>query len=260
MKYRMYIDEVGYASHKNCADEQYRYLSLTGVIIDLAYVKETVAPSLENMKRHLFDPHPDEAVILHRNDIVRKRPPFECLFDPEKRREFDHLLLSLLGELTYSVVTVIIDKQEQLDRYTVWQHDPYHYAMQVLLERYVKWLESEKAKGDVLAESRGGREDQRLMRAFARIWNEGTDYMGDERFKAALSSKELKVKLKANNIAGLQIADLLAYPSRQALLKARKGEQLTDTFGTRIVEILNESKYLRSPTGSIRGWGTKWLP
>ncbi len=151
MKYRMYVDEVGYASHKNCQDELYRYLSLTGVIIDLAYVKETAAPALDQMKRRLFDPHPDEVVILHRNDIVRKRPPFECLFDPQKRREFDELLLHLLTELSYFVVTVVIDKQEQLERYGVWQHDPYHYAMQVLLERYVMWLESKGAGGDVLA-------------------------------------------------------------------------------------------------------------
>lgn len=260
MKYRMYADEVGHASYKSCQDELYRYLSLTGVIIELGYVKEVVAPALEEMKQRFFDPHPDDAVILHRQDIVRKRPPFDCLWDQSKCDEFDQELIRLLTELEYSVVTVVIDKQEQLDRYEVWQHDPYHYAMQVLLERYVMWLEGRGARGDVLAESRGGREDQRLMRAFERIWAQGTDYMYEQRFKAALTSKELKVKLKANNIAGLQLADLVAYPSRQDLLQARRNETPAPTFGARIVKILRSTKYLRSATGRIDGWGTKWLP
>ncbi|MEN6640841.1 MAG: DUF3800 domain-containing protein [Armatimonadia bacterium] len=260
MKYRMYVDEVGHASHKSCRDELYRYLSLTGVILELGYVKDVVVPALEGMKARFFDTHPDDPVILHRQDIVRKNPPFQCLHDPETCLEFDRELLQLLNDWEYQVVTVIIDKQEQLERYRVWRHDPYHYAMQVLLERYVTWLELHGFTGDVLAESRGGREDQRLKASFEGVWTAGTEYVRHEQFRVALSSKQLKVKPKANNIAGLQLADLIAYPSRKGLLQARNNLPAAPDFGAQVLEILHRSKYLRNRAQKIEGWGTKWLP
>jgi hypothetical protein len=182
------------------------------------------------------------------------------LFDPEKRRQFDDRILRLFRDLEYAVATVVLDKREQLERYLAWQHDPYHYAMQVLLERYVMWLQQENSHGDVLAESRGGREDARLKASFAYIWEHGTDFISAERMQARLTSKDLKVKPKLCNIAGLQLADLLAYPSRKELIGERAGRPPPNDFGAQIVGILRADKYLRSPNGAIQGWGTKWLP
>jgi hypothetical protein len=85
VKYRMYVDEVGHASHKSCDDEAYRYLSLTGVVIGLEYVKQVVAPALETLKREVFDPHPDDPLVLHRQDIVKKRPPLRSGEAPSVR-------------------------------------------------------------------------------------------------------------------------------------------------------------------------------
>jgi hypothetical protein len=79
-------------------------------------------------------------------------------------------------------------------------------------------------------------------------------------FAEALSSRQLKVKLKANNISGLQIADLIAHPSFKAALARLAGEPLPANFGGEIARILVEAKYDRSRTGTIDGWGIKWLP
>ena len=76
-----------------------------------------------------------------------------------------------------------------------------------------------------------------------------------------LTSKQLKVKPKTANIAGLQIADLIAYPSRREML-LEKGflERLRFDFSDRITELLTE-KYLKNDkTGEICGWGKKFLP
>jgi hypothetical protein len=64
-----------------------------------------------------------------------------------------------------------------------------------------------------MAESRGGKEDMRLKRFFSGLCEQGTQYVGPEQFQRALTSRQLKVKVKANNIAGLQIADILAHPA-----------------------------------------------
>lgn len=49
-KYRIYIDEVGNNDLKSSDNPNHRYLSLTGLIFELEYVKSVVSPSLEKLK------------------------------------------------------------------------------------------------------------------------------------------------------------------------------------------------------------------
>jgi len=260
VKYRMYVDEVGNPDLNASYDHRHRHLSLTGVIIELGHVVAQVFPRLEDLKRRFFGSHPDNPIILHRKDLVNARPPFQCLRDPPTRTKFDSELLQLLAELDYVVITVVIDKQAHVEQYRVWRYDPYHYCMKVLLERYVMWLQGIRAEGDVMAESRGGKEDRRLKASFLGLTEAGTEHIGVETFQRWLTSKQLKVKPKSNNIAGLQLADVIAHPSFKAVQARRGRVALPNTFGGRIASLLEEQKYRRSPNGRIEGWGTKWLP
>ncbi len=214
----MYIDEVGNPDLFSSDNPNHRFLSLTGVVIELGYVGLTVHPEMEALKRRFFGAHPDDPIILHRKEIVNAKPPFQSLLDTEVRREFDDELLRLLASWDYTVITVCIDKKRHREKYKTWQYDPYHYGLEMLLERFVFFLNRRSAKGDVLAESRGGKEDRRLKDSFARLWDRGSDYVDHKQFEEALTSKELKVKPKANNIAGLQLTDLVAHPSRNEIL------------------------------------------
>src|SRR5207247_1757774 len=80
-------------------DPNHRYLSLTGVVIDLDYVSTTVFPIIEELKRHYFGSHPDEPVILHRKELLNKKHPFESLQDPMIEKSFNQGLLDLLQKL-----------------------------------------------------------------------------------------------------------------------------------------------------------------
>lgn len=260
MKYRLYIDEVGNSDLNASKDPNHRYLSLTGVIMELGYVQTTVFPAIETLKAHYFSSHPDEPIILHRKELVNKRYPFHSLREPEKERQFNAELLTLLRDLQYTVITTVIDKLEHQQRYTTWRFDPYHYCLAVLMERYVFWLEQHHVTGDVLAESRGGNEDRRLKDSFTRLHDNGTEYVPAAKFVTLLTSKQLKVKPKSNNIAGLQVADLVAHPSFKVTQARRENKALPDNFGGEIGKILETSKYHRSPSGKIDGWGRKWLP
>lgn len=260
MKYRLYIDEVGNPDMGASHDPNHRYLSLTGVGLELGYVADTVFQTIENLKQTHFSSHPDEPVILHRKELVNKRHPFQSLRDPVIEQAFNRDLLNILESLDYVVITVVIDKLEHSQRYQVWRFDPYHYCLAVLVERYVLWLSAQQSMGDVMAESRGGKEDRRLKASFNRVFIDGSNFIGPEVFAAHLTSRQLKVKPKSNNIAGLQLADLIAHPSFKATLARRNNQQLPRNFGGIIATILEESKYNRSPAGKIRGWGRKWLP
>ena len=260
MKYRMYIDEVGNPDLASSADSRHRYLSLTGIIMELSYVESVVFPQLEELKRRYFGGHPDDPIILHRKELLNAKPPFEALRDSVTRKTFDGELTTLLRQWDYLVLTVVIDKRAHKEQYQVWRYDSYHYCLMVLLERYVMWLKGRECRGDVLAESRGGKEDRRLKDSFVRVYESGTKYVTADTFQTWLTSRRLKVKLKSNNIAGLQIADMIAHPSFKGALARRNNEALPNNFGGRIASILEESKYYRSPRGTIDGWGRKWLP
>jgi hypothetical protein len=68
---------------------------------------------------------------------------------------------------------------------------PYHYCLAVLLERYVQFMERTNTTGDVLAESRGKKENIQLEKAYAYLYKNGTDHVPAQIFQKRLSSKEL---------------------------------------------------------------------
>ncbi len=260
VKYRMYVDEVGNSDLGASANPKHRYLSLTGVILNLEYVETTAFPRIEELKRRYFGSHPDEPIILHRKELLNKKPPFVALRDGAVEEAFNAEILDLLQKLDYTIITAVIDKLEHIQRYSVWRFDPYHYCLTVLVERYVLSLRRRNAVGDVMAESRGGKEDMRLKKSFEGVYANGSEHLEAKTFAAYLTSAQLKVKPKSNNITGLQLADLIAHPSFRATQARRGGQALDDTFGGKIAAILEGSKYDRSINGKIEGWGRKWLP
>ena len=258
-KYRIYIDEVGNSDLQSSADPNHRYLSLTGIIIELDYVKEIVASKIEQLKNKYFGSHSDEPIILHRKELVNKKFPFKILKNLEVERVFNNEFLNLLQKLDYSIITVLIDKYEHKNQYNVWTYDPYHYCLAVMIERYYRFLSYHHSVGDIMIESRGANEDNRLKKSYSRIFLEGTNYIKSDLFKKVLTSKELKVKPKSANIAGLQLADLIAYPARQYVFELYGIDKKNKpTFNDKIIEVI-EPKFLNY-RGQKKGYGIKVLP
>ncbi|MEJ5352648.1 MAG: DUF3800 domain-containing protein [Melioribacteraceae bacterium] len=123
-KYRIYIDEVGNNDLESSYNINHRYLSLTGLIFEINYVKDVVTPSLEELKKKYFPYHPDEPVILHRKELVNRKFPFHSLKGQKVEEQFNNEFLQLLNELNYVVVFVFIDKLEHKLKYQTWKYDP----------------------------------------------------------------------------------------------------------------------------------------
>ena len=243
MKYRIYVDEVGNPDLASSENPNHRFLSLTGVILELGYVETAMHPQMEALKRKYFRSHPDDPVVFHRKEMINGLAPFEALRDAAVRRRFDAELLGLIASWEYTVISVCLDKKRHRETYTAWRYDPYHYCLAVLLERFALFLRRMQARGDVMAESRGGKADMRLKASFLRLWEAGTAYIPHNVFEECLTSKQLKVKTKSNNIAGLQLADILAHPSRNEILLANGlSTRPLGTFAEKIVGILR-AKY-----------------
>ncbi len=258
-KFRIYIDEVGNNDLDSSNNPNHRYLSLTGIIFELDYVKKIVTPQLSSLKEKYFEPHPDEPIIFHRKELVNKKYPFQSLRNPDIEHKFNNDLLTLLKNFEFTVISVLIDKKEHKIKYSTWKYDPYHYCMEIILERFFFFLENNDALGDVMIESRGGKEDMRLKKSYSRIFEKGTHFVEAERLNKRLTSKELKVKPKMLNIAGLQLADLVAHPSRRMMFRVYNIEEGKKyPFGEKIISVI-KTKYYKGKDG-IEGYGIKLLP
>ena len=152
-----------------------------------------------------------------------------------------------------------MDKQEHQNRYSTWRYDPYHYCMTLIFERYHLRLKEIGQTGDMMFESRGGKEDLRLKESYRNIFENGTDWIQANEIDDTITSKELKIKAKSANISGLQIADLLAYPLYRYALKFYKlKDDGRETFNEKILQIIRPKIYNNGRR--LDGYGLKLLP
>jgi len=193
-EYRVFIDEVGNSDLKSSDEPCHRYLGLTGVIMQLEYANNDFTDAVRAIKQEIFG---CADIVFHRREILNADPPFEALADPRIRQIFDESLLALVEKATYRAFTVVIDKKEHQRRYTAWQFHPYHYCLTVLLERYVQFLERHGLCGDVMAESRGKKENMQLEKAYRFIYDHGSHHVARKLFQTRLTSRQLKINRKA---------------------------------------------------------------
>jgi hypothetical protein len=256
--YRLFIDEAGHDNLKSANNPNERYLCLLGIIINLEEANQHLTETMDALKLSVFN---TTNVVLHRREIIdKKTPPFDLLSNPKTRALFDDGLLKLIADCNYTVIAVLIDKKEHIDTYQVWRAYPYHYCFKAMMERYALHLGNLGASGDVMAEWRGVKPNRKLEDAYKYIYTRGTEYLGPTRFQQVLSSGQLKISKKEANIAGVQLADLLANPTYRHLLCKKKNEEMKAPYGKKVVEILEASKYRRNARGKIDGFGIKFLP
>jgi len=108
-KYRIYIDESGNPDLDSSDNPNHRFLSLAGVILDLDYVEATLHPDMEFIKKKYFSHHPDDPVIFHRSEMVRKKSFFNVLRDKTILKKFSkELFFYWLNGITLLLQFVLI--------------------------------------------------------------------------------------------------------------------------------------------------------
>lgn len=267
-RYRLYIDESGdhVFSRK---DPNHRYLTLLGIWFRQGIEYETFCLWMQKLKDACFGPSPDDPVVFHRSKILDRKGAFGVLSNPERREKLEAGLCWIASHSTYTIVAVTIDKWAHQDRYASPLH-PYHYCLAAMIERYAYHLNNIGATGDVMAESRGKREDVSLSQAYRTVFESGTKMASASTFQRVLSSKELKLRKKDRNICGLQLADLLAHPMQLHMVAKRECESSgsDELLKKRLPPHKLNTRLLESAMGKIRrrpwsddtkGYGTVWL-
>lgn len=84
---------------------------------------------------------------------------------------------------------------------------------------------------------------------------------GEEFFQSALTTGEIKLKPKKVDIAGLQLADMLAYPIKQEILIEKRAiPDPGDNFGKRICQTVRSKFNCHLYDGRIAGYGKIFIP
>ena len=206
--YRMYLDEVGVDAMKRLNEDNFRYLSLTGVVMKKDHARDYLVPAFDRIKADILHQDPDSPICFHRVDIRNCRGPFEPLKDTSTREEFDRRILQVMSDADYRVITAFIDKQWMTGQ-THWQQThPYHFLMEIIVEKYAQFLHRMNSFGDIMPEARGKNQDNALQREFYGYRLGGTRYADYQMTRKRIPSTQLKFRTKKDNISGLQLCDL----------------------------------------------------
>ncbi len=194
-----FIDESG--DHSTLPiDRDFPVFVLSMVIVSRSDYVETIIPKLGRLKLALW---PHEGVNLHSRDIRRGSGDFAVLQVPSIREAMYAAINDLMScEYTLFIAAIRKDRMREEARST---YEPYAMALESLLSGADDFLQAQGESAlPFIAESRGKREDAEIAATFGRL--EGK------------AGKSLIFGRKGDNIAGLQIADLAAYPFARHLL------------------------------------------
>jgi len=259
-RYRLYLDESGDHVFREVTEPAHRFLCLLGCwFCNPDYLKFHEA--LEALKSRLLPHHPDDPVILHREDMLNARIDFKVLREPAMRADWDEELMKLINAAEFRIVAVVIDKLALREDHGDAAAHPYHLGLGFMLQRFAGYLNHINRVGDVMAESRGGREDILLKESYTRVFERGVWITPAQTFQSALTSSQLKLKSKLANISGLQLADLLGHPVKQWILRQNGFvEEEASAFAARLMKIvaLKFNRHLYDET--VKGYGYVLFP
>ena len=239
----MFLDESGDHS-LDVIDSQYPLFVLGGIIVDLDYATGELTERVRQFKLDLFG---RDDFILHTADIVRSKGVFSIMRYPPFRERFYRELNSLMRALNYQVIACVIKKNEHLTRYGFEAIDPYLLSLNILVERFCFEIGDAPQGGLIVAEKRNPTLDHQLELAWLNLRIKGTRFMQSSVIEERITG--LNTRSKQDNIAGLQLADLVVSPIGRFVL----GKQMYEDW-----EII-ESKFRRRD-GVYQGAGLVVLP
>ncbi|MRG45631.1 DUF3800 domain-containing protein [Chitinophaga sp. SYP-B3965] len=208
MKYCLYMDESGNHGLTQ-VDESFPVFLLCSVLIAESDY-DTIRNSINEVKHQFWN---SINVIFHSRDIRKCDKEFAVLFDLEKKAQFYEGINRIVGGNNYTIIASAIRKDEYIKRFGRLANDVYEIALSFIIERAIFLLDDIRdphKELEIIIEKRGAKEDKQLHEHFQRLMARGTGYVSAERLRAYNLS--IIFKSKRENINGLQLADLVAYP------------------------------------------------
>jgi hypothetical protein len=222
----LYIDETGDHSLSKI-DRSYPIFVLVGIIAEQSYHDNELTKALNEFKQRHFG---TDEVVLHNKEMTHpqtaKHPAYMKFLDADFRRSFYAGFERFLSGIDASIVACVIMKDRHFANYGLEAKDPYLLSFDNLINRLVFDL-NDTEKGQIIAESRNSILDNQLEIAYLSSRIEGTNKVQPAELKLKLEPA-IQFKQKSDNVAGIQIADMVASPIARHFLgkPERQGQQL----------------------------------
>lgn len=238
----MFLDESGDHSLDKI-DNSYPMFILAGCIFDLDYYSKIAEPKINELKIKHFG---KIDIILRSYDIRKQKKDFSCLVDKRKRETFYNDLDILVKSLDFKIIAAAINKSNFKNKYNS-PDNPYNLCLQFILERSVMFL---GRSGNTLIfriESRETHNDKKLAEVYEKF-RLNNNFFKKEEIQSKLI--DLSFNQKIQNIAGHQIADLIAYPIGVFVLDSKRENKAFEIVKTKF----------HSKNGSFINYGLKIFP
>jgi len=212
MKYYLFLDESG--DHGlSSVDGNFPIFLLCGCLISENDLSD-LESKINDLKVKYFK---SKNVVLHSSDIRKCEKEFQILFDLDVKKKFYNDLNQILTEIKFISFGSAVKKEEHIKKYGKTAKDPYVLCLSFILERMIFCLDKHNdSTVELIIEKRGKKEDAQLLTQYNTILDRGTYYVVPERLKKKILSFESK--WKKENLIGLQLADLVAYPMARSVL------------------------------------------
>jgi hypothetical protein len=244
-KYYFFLDETGDHS-LSFIDSNFPLFLLCGCLFEEKELID-IEEKIKGLKNEFFN---TADVIIHSRDIRKCEGPFQILFDLNIKKKFYEQVNKILSSAKYTIIGSGINKEEHIKKYGKGAKDPYAISLSFIIERLVFCLDSQKSSTvEVKIEKRGMKEDQQLLDQYNSILDRGTYYVRPDRIKRLIGKFDFLAK--KDNIVGLQIADLCAYPLARHVLNPRVPYPSFNVI---------RSKIYCDKNGKYRGFGLKIFP
>lgn len=258
----MFIDDTGDVTQNVTDHPQQRYAGITGVILELSYIQDKFDAGLMKLKEKHFGrlESTGKPPILHLRKMKMAAGPFECLTDENRRRSWETDCLQMYEKARYHVVSVGLDKLAFKDRYPNWAGSFYRLLVGNALERYFYFLTYNNGVGDIVAEGCNPKLDGLLKRYYRHAFVNGADHISAEKLQKVLTTSEIKIKTKAQDVQGLQLADLLASTCFAHCRRVYDQGPTFDKFAMKVADLIEKKKFYRDPSGNPHRYGRVWRP
>jgi hypothetical protein len=201
--YIVYVDESGDHSLTKI-DRDYPIFVLVFCVFNKKKYSQKTTSLLSDFKLKHFG---HDAVILHEAEIRKKIGDFSNLNNQSVNQEFMDELTEIIEKDDFVLIYHVVDKQKLRDEGELIEN-PYHIALKKCidgLEQYLKRQHQENSLTHIIVECRGKKEDMELRAEFEQTCL-------DNQKDGVAVSFDLRLEDKKQNLAGLQVADLVARP------------------------------------------------
>ncbi len=230
VEYTLYMDESGDHGLQTLNPEFPVFL-LCGVLVEGAHY-ELLRTDINTLKAEIWG---NRAVVFHSRDIRKCEKEFVKLLDMNVKQRFYEGLNRIMVERDYTIMASGIRKDKYISRYGRLSGDVYELSLSFIIERVVFFLDAQPygpKQLNIMMEKRGRLEDRKLDAHFQRLLARGTQYVSGERLRNY--GMNIRFVGKQENINGLQLADLIAYPIARYVIDPSRANPAFDQLSGKI--------------------------